>query len=143
MRNTLELNRLRRVVTGLAASFSLALTSVPASADIVVGQVAPLSGVLATTGAQMVLGVKIWVDAVNDRGGVNGQKIKHVVLDDGYKIDETVKLTKKLIEEQKPAVLVGFAGTANIGELLKQGVLEKAGIALVGSEVKALRKGGV
>lgn len=132
MHTTLGLNRLRRVLTGLAASFSLALTSVPASADIVVGQVAPLSGVLATTGAQMVLGVKIWVDAVNDRGGVNGQKIKHVVLDDGYKIDETIKLTKKLIEEQKPAVLVGFAGTANIGELLKQGVLEKAGIALVG-----------
>jgi len=132
MRNTLGLNRLRRVLTGLAASFSLAFTAVPASADIVVGQIAPLSGVLATTGAQMVLGVKVWIDAVNDKGGVNGQKIKHVVIDDGYKVDETVKRTKKLIEEQRPAVLVGFAGTANIGELLKQGVLEKGNIALVG-----------
>lgn len=122
----------RRLLTGLLASCSLAVASAPASADVVVGQVAPLTGVLATTGAQMVLGVKIAIDAANDRGGVNGQKIKHVVADDGYKVDETIKQTKQLIEQHKPAALVGFAGTNNIGELLKQGVLEKAGIALVG-----------
>lgn len=123
---------LRRLLTGIAASCSLALTSLPATADIVVGQIAPLSGVLATTGAQMVLGVKIAFDGANDRGGINGQKIKHVVLDDGYKVEETIKLTQQLIDQHKPAALIGFAGTLNVGELLKRGVLEKAGIALVG-----------
>lgn len=123
--------RLRQLFAGLAASIGLAFGPTPASADIVIGQVAPLSGVLATTGAQMVLGVKIYVDATNERGGVNGQKLKHVVLDDAYKPDETVKLTKQLIDQNKPVALIGYAGTVNVGELLKQGILEKSGIPLV------------
>ncbi|HRE18365.1 MAG TPA: ABC transporter substrate-binding protein, partial [Rhodocyclaceae bacterium] len=43
-----------------------------------------------------------------------------------------IKLTQQLIDQHKPAALIGFAGTLNVGELLKRGVLEKAGIALVG-----------
>jgi ABC-type branched-subunit amino acid transport system substrate-binding protein len=99
--------------------------------EIVIGQVAPLSGVLADTGKDMVLGVKVYFDSVNDKGGVHGRKIRHVVKDDGYKVDETVRLTQEVIEKDDAVALIGFAGTGNVGELLKQKVLEKAGIALV------------
>lgn len=101
------------------------------AADIVVGQVAPLTGVLASTGRDMVLGAKVYFDHINASGGINGNRVKHVVLDDGYKVDETVRLTKELIEKQNAVALIGFAGTANVGELLKQGVLESGRIALV------------
>jgi len=105
--------------------------SLPARAEIVIGQVVPLSGVLESTGRQMVLGPKLWFEYVNSQGGINGQKIRHVVVDDGYKIDETIAKTKEVIEKEKPVALIGYAGSANIGELLKQGVLEKAGMSLV------------
>ena len=102
-----------------------------ARADIVIGQVAPLSGVLATTGAQMVLGGKIYFDHVNDKGGVHGRKIKVLVADDGYKVDETVRLTKEMLAKPEVVALFGFAGTANIGKLLADKVLDEGGAALV------------
>ena len=61
---------------------------------IVIGQSAPLSGVLADTGKEMVLGGRIYFDYVNSKGGINGRKIQHVVLDDGYEVDRTVRNTQ-------------------------------------------------
>ncbi|MGE5384453.1 MAG: ABC transporter substrate-binding protein [Betaproteobacteria bacterium] len=103
----------------------------PTWAQVVVGQVVPLSGVLATTGQQMALGPKLWFDYVNDHGGVNGQKIRHVVVDDGWVPERTVNETKAVIEKEKPVALIAYAGTGNINELLKQKILEKASMPLV------------
>ena len=72
------------VAAGLAAPLR--------AAELLVAQIAPLSGVLASTGKQMVLGGKIYFDSVNASGGIHGAKIRHMVLDDGYKVTETVRL---------------------------------------------------
>jgi ABC-type branched-subunit amino acid transport system substrate-binding protein len=98
---------------------------------ITIAQVAPLSGVLATSGQQMVLGGKVYFDSVNDKGGINGAKIKTIVMDDGYKVDETLRITKELVAKPEVVALFGFAGTANVGKLLDEKVLANAGIALV------------
>lgn len=117
---------------GLAVAAMLAaLQGLPARADIVVGQVAPLSGVLATTGQQMVLGGRVYFDWINAQGGIHGEKIRVVVADDGYKVDETLRLTRELVADAQVVALFGFAGTANIAQLLNDGVLAQAGIALV------------
>lgn len=112
----------------------LVFASLAASAQeptVTIGQVAPLSGVLATTGQQMVLGGKVYFDSVNDQGGVHGAKIRTLVLDDGYKVDETLRLTKELVAKPEVVALFGFAGSANIAKLLEEKVLADAGIALV------------
>ncbi len=101
------------------------------AADLVVGQVAPLSGVLASTGAQMVLGGDIYFKYINATGGVHGQKIKHLVVDDAYKVDETMRLTREMLARPDVVALFGFAGTANVGRLLSEGVLAQGGAALV------------
>jgi ABC-type branched-subunit amino acid transport system substrate-binding protein len=116
----------------LALGAALALPQARArAADLVIGQVAPLSGVLASTGAQMVLGGRIYFEHVNARGGIHGRMIQHVVVDDGYKVDETVRLTRELLARPEVLALFGFAGTANVGKLLADGVLEQGGAALV------------
>ena len=101
------------------------------AAELVVAQIAPLSGVLASTGKQMVLGGQIYFDSVNAKGDVHGARIKHVVLDDSYKVDETVRLTQEVLGRGDVVALFGFAGTANVGKLLSDGVLDAGGIALV------------
>ena len=101
------------------------------AADLVVGQVAPLSGVLASTGAQMVLGGKIYFDWVNANGGVHGTPIRQDVVDDAYKVSETVRLTRDMLARPEVVALYGFAGTANITQLLADGVLAQGGAALV------------
>lgn len=119
-------SRVGRLLIGI-----LLATITAARADVVIGQVAPLSGVLASTGQQMVLGGKVCFDAVNAQGGVHGQKIRTIVFDDGYKVDETLRLTKDLVADPQVVALFGFAGTANVGKLLQDKVLETGGIALV------------
>lgn len=113
-----------------ALALALPLTAARA-ADIVIGQVAPLSGVLASTGKQMVLGGHIYFSHVNATGGVHGQKISVQVVDDGYKVDDTVRLTRELLANPEVVALFGFAGTSNVGKLLTDGVLEQGGAALV------------
>lgn len=123
----LQRGRTRRPLIGL---WFLVLAGL-ARADVVIGQVAPLTGVLASTGRQMVLGGKVCFDAVNAQGGVHGQKIRTVVVDDGYQVDETLRLTRELVADPQVVALFGFAGTANVGRLLQDKVLESGGIALV------------
>ena len=111
---------------------ALAFLSLSASAqELLIGQVAPLSGVLADTGKDMVLGARVYFDHVNATGGIRGRKIRHIVKDDGYVVADTVRLTRDAIDNDKVLVLFGFAGTGNVGELLKQNVLSDARIALV------------
>ena len=102
-----------------------------AATDITIAQVAPLSGVLASTGHQMVVGGKIYFEHINALGGIHGAKIRHEVLDDGYKVPETVRLTRELLAKPEVVALFGFAGTANVTQLLKDGVLDVGGAALV------------
>lgn len=100
-------------------------------AEVVVGQVAPLSGVLASTGRQMVLGGRIYFDWVNEQGGIHGARLNVQVVDDGYKVGETVRSTRDLLGNPEVVALFGFAGTANVGQLLQDGVLAQAGVPLV------------
>ncbi|QTN27936.1 ABC transporter substrate-binding protein [Rhodoferax sp. AJA081-3] len=101
------------------------------AAEISIAQVAPLSGVLASTGQQMVLGGKIYFAWVNDNGGIHGARIKHIVHDDAYKVDETVRLTREVLADPDVVALFGYAGTANVAKLLADGVLDAGGAPLV------------
>ncbi len=105
--------------------------SLAPAAELVIGQVAPLSGVLASTGHQMVVGGQIYFDAINAQGGIHGAKIRHEVVDDGYKVSETVRLTREMLAQPEVVALFGFAGTANVTQLLTDGVLDVGGAALV------------
>ena len=109
----------------------LCLHGMASASDIVISQIAPLTGVLASTGKQMVVGGQIYFDHINATGGVNGQQIRLEVADDGYKVDETVRLTKEVLANPAVVALFGFAGTANVGKLLTDGVLTQGGAALV------------
>lgn len=115
----------------LAAIALVGTGSYATASELVIGQVAPLSGVLASTGRQMVVGGKIYFEAINAQGGVHGAMIRHEVVDDGYKVAETVRLTRDLLARPEVIALFGFAGTANVTQLLTDGVLDIGGAALV------------
>nr|HPR08290.1 ABC transporter substrate-binding protein [Denitromonas sp.] len=120
---------LRALMFGLAVS----AISLPAlAADIVIGQVAPFTGTLAPTGKGVNLGIQAYFGRINAAGGIRGSKLKLVTRDDGYKVKETLTQTSDLIDKEAPVALVGLVGTGNVAAVLKEGLLEKAGIALVG-----------
>ena len=116
--------------TGLLIAAVACLAPAQAS-DIIVGQVAPLSGLLAPTGNHIRAGAQLYFDVINAAGGVNGQKIKLVSKDDGYKAEATVKLSRTLIDETQPIALFGYVGTGNIETMLKEKVLDENGVPLI------------
>src|SRR5512141_1191378 len=106
----------------VAAAVSCLCVAGAGAKEIVIGQVAPFSGP----------GAQTYIASVNAKGGVNGNKIKLVTRDDGYKVEETVRLTKEILAKEQPTALIGIVGTGNNEALLKQKILSDAGIALVG-----------
>jgi len=117
---------------GIAAALILACSIGAAQADeLVIGQVAPITGVIADTGKDLVLGAQIYFDSVNEQGGVNGRKITHLVKDDGYKVPETVQGMKDMVANDNVIALIGSAGSAHLSAVLKEKILADAGIALV------------
>lgn len=131
----MSLHRLRRCATVLSLALLPAAT---AAATLIVGQVAPYSGPLAPTGSHVGAGAQLYFDRINAAGGIHGAKIRLVTRDDGYKVPETVKLTRDLIREVNPIALVGLVGTGNVEALVKEGVLEQADIPVIGIRSGAL-----
>jgi branched-chain amino acid transport system substrate-binding protein len=123
-------NFIRRI---LPLTVVLASLCLPGHAkDIVIGQAAPLSGVLAETGREMVSGAQIYFDYINSIGGIKGNKIRHVVKDDGYDVEKTLAITKEFIEREDVLALSGYVGTGNVAKVLQDKILSDAHIALVG-----------
>jgi ABC-type branched-subunit amino acid transport system substrate-binding protein len=95
------------------------LAVVPASAqqgvsdtEIVIGCSNSFSGPLAYTGEQATrYGVDLYVKVLNDAGGINGRKVRTVYYDDGYKPQEAVANTRKLVEQDKIFAVIAPQGT--------------------------------
>jgi branched-chain amino acid transport system substrate-binding protein len=117
----------------------LLTTPLVRAAQIVVGQVAPLSGLDANQGRAYGAGMQLLFSQVNKTGGVNGHSFMLVRKDDGGHPDDTVIMTRQLLTEDKPLVLAGFFGNGNISALVSSGLLEKNKIALVGYRVAEIR----
>jgi len=119
-------------VSWLAAA-TMACGALPALAasEIVIGQVVPLTGVIAGTGDEYSSGAAAYFASVNAKGGVYGRKIRVVQKDDAYKPEATLQLTKEILEKDNPVALFGFVGTANILALNKNNVLSDNRIALL------------
>jgi branched-chain amino acid transport system substrate-binding protein len=118
----------------LSLCLGLALTfASSAYADIVVAQSAPLTGEAGASGRGLVLGAKIYFDHINaTEGGVNGQKIVHMVKDDGYQIEGTVRNTREFIADPRVVALTGLYGTDNVTQLFKQGLFDSTPLPIVG-----------
>lgn len=126
---------IRAGLVGLTVLFS----SGAVLADIKVVQIAPLSGPLADTGKLLRQGAELAFREANDKGGVLGQKVVLESLDDGYKVEETVRLAREVARRpDKPVALLGLVGTGNMAALLKQGVVDEAGLPIVGVRTGAV-----
>jgi ABC-type branched-subunit amino acid transport system substrate-binding protein len=104
-----------------------------ARADINVVQIAPLSGPLADTGQLLQQGANLAISEANDKGGIGGQKIRLTSRDDGYKVDETVRLVREAGSgTDKPVAFLGLVGTGNMAALLDKKVIDEIGVPVIG-----------
>ena len=90
--------------------FALLATTAYA-ADITIGQSTPLSGANGDLGNDIRNGAMAYFERVNASGGVNGNKIKLVTLDDKNDTKLSAENTKKLLGENNAVALFGYASS--------------------------------
>ena len=86
--------------------------------EIKVGATFPFSGPASALG-NVGKALMAYVEFINDKGGVNGRKIKLIALDDAYSPSKSVEQTRKLVESEEVAFLFSPLGTASISANVK------------------------
>jgi branched-chain amino acid transport system substrate-binding protein len=103
----------RRTLLGLAVASLLASTSAttPAVAQsgepIKIGFAMALTGPLAANGKQALLGMKIWEEEINKKGGLLGRQVKLVYYDDQTNPSTVPGIYTKLLDVDKVDLVVG------------------------------------
>jgi branched-chain amino acid transport system substrate-binding protein len=87
--------------------------------EIVLGMHTDLSGPAATYGVSSSNAVKMRFDEANERGGINGRKIKLIVEDTQYQVPRAVQAGTKLINRDKIFAMVAPLGTPMNNALFK------------------------
>jgi branched-chain amino acid transport system substrate-binding protein len=80
--------------------------------EIVIGSSYPFSGPGAAYGV-VSEGAQAYFGVINDRGGVNGRKIRSIVLDDAYQPSKVVTNVRQLVERDNVFAIFNIGGTAH------------------------------
>jgi ABC-type branched-subunit amino acid transport system substrate-binding protein len=118
------------------ASLLLALGAAGASAQILIGQTSDLTGPSAAPVKETIEGAELVIDAVNARGGVNGEPIQVIRMDNAFDIERAGENARLLIEEKKVVALFMSRGTPNTQAIIPW--LDKYEVALIGPSTGAM-----
>src|SRR6187397_1178370 len=109
------LHHLKRITTGLLAAAATVALAGSASAQsgqpITIGFGMALTGPLAANGKQALLGMKIWEEEVNAKGGLLGRPVKLVFYDDQSNPSTVPGIYTKLLDVDKVDLVVGGYAT--------------------------------
>lgn len=97
--------------------------------EILIGEIAPLTGPASVGSVALSLGTKMAVAEVNAAGGINGRKIRVISEDDGYVVTRAVQAARKLITSDKVFALAAISGSAPSVALLP--MLKETGIPAI------------
>lgn len=102
----MKTRRMLSLVLGFVTAFLVSVPSALAK-DIVVGASVALTGKYARTGQDQLNGFNMWIEDVNARGGLLGNKVRIKYYDDESKPETGAKLYEKLITDDKVDLLIG------------------------------------
>jgi len=104
----------------------------PALPDLVIGQIAPLTGSNASNGVPVSRGIRLYFEYLNTQGGIHGRRVRLVVRDDSYKVSETVRQARALLANSEILALMTTLGTANNEALVNEGIVSATSIGMLG-----------
>ena len=115
------------VVAGLGITSNAGAEQPP----IKIGMSMPQTGGLAGGGKASLLGIEIWRDDVNAKGGLLGRKVELVVYDDKSSAAETPAIYSKLLDVDKVDLL--FAPYATVPTAPIMPLVKQRGMLLIGN----------
>ncbi|MDI3511268.1 MAG: hypothetical protein PWQ61_2033 [Betaproteobacteria bacterium] len=96
----------------------LSCAVVPAWSQLRIGQPSGFTGSVAAGVKENTEGAQLYFDAVNAKGGVNGQKIELISIDDRFDPKVTVEVARDLIVQKKVLALFLNRGTPHAQALM-------------------------
>jgi len=96
-------------LVGMSALFSIAQAP-----PIKIGTFTPLSGHAAYYGEHIVIGAKLAIDEVNEKGGIMGRKVEFIAEDDKNIPAEAVSAAEKLITKDQVVALSASMGSSPV-----------------------------
>lgn len=123
----------RIVLLGLAL---LGFLSQANAQPIVIAQTAAFTGGPASSVIEMTAGARLVIDAQNALGGINGQRIELVSVDDGFDSGRAAANATDLIAKHNPVALFLTRGTPTAEAMLP--ILAKNKIPLIGPSTGAM-----
>lgn len=96
----------------------LSCAVVPAWSQLRIGQPSGFTGSVAAGVKENTEGAQLYFDAVNAKGGVNGQKIELISVDDRFDPKVTVEVARDLITQKKVLALFLNRGTPHAQALM-------------------------
>jgi branched-chain amino acid transport system substrate-binding protein len=126
------LRRVQKLVVQLALCLA---TAGSAWADVKIGQTAGVTGAVAASVKEATQGAKLYFDAVNARGGLNGEPIRLISLDDKFDPKLAVANAKALIDQGVIALFLN-RGTPHTQAIMP--LLVEHAIPLVGPSTGAM-----
>ena len=93
------------------ASGAAAQTRGVTDTEIRIGGAHDLSGVFAAISTPAVNGANLYIDQVNEAGGVHGRQIRYIVEDHGYQLPRATQAYNKLIERDQVFAMLLNLGT--------------------------------
>jgi branched-chain amino acid transport system substrate-binding protein len=124
----------RRTLIGAAiivAATGLISNALAEQPPIRIGMSMPQTGGLAGGGKASLLGIEIWRDDVNAKGGLLGRKVELVVYDDKSSASETPAIYSKLLDVDKVDLL--FAPYATVPTAPIMPLAKQRGMLLIGN----------
>jgi branched-chain amino acid transport system substrate-binding protein len=123
----------RTLLGGAMAVAALGMTSGSRADEppIKIGMSMPQTGGLAAGGKASLLGIDIWRDDINARGGLLGRKVELVVYDDKSSASETPAIYAKLLDIDKVDLL--FAPYATVPAAPIMPLVKQRGMLLMGN----------
>ena len=95
---------LKGLCCALVAAASFSITALAAD-PFVVGVISPMTGPMATVGAQSTAGLRLWAQALNAAGGIKGRQIELDVCDDQGTPENAVTCARHHIERHAAIIL--------------------------------------
>src|ERR1700709_2833320 len=125
--------RLLATASAGAAVATLGLTSRAGAQQppIKIGMSMAQTGGLAGGGKAWQVGIEIWRDDVNAKGGLLGRKVELVVYDDKSSASETPAIYSKLLDVDKVDILFGPYATGATAPLMP--LVKQRGMLLIGN----------
>lgn len=120
----------------LLAAIAMASVGTFSHAQILIGQTVGITGPVAATVKEAVEGAQLYIDSVNAKGGVRGEKIELITLDDKFDPKLAVSNVKTLILEKNVVALFLNRGTPHTEAIMP--LLEEHSITLVAPSTGAM-----